>query len=63
VKGSGEASKLSFKKIVIEDFTLFCDWKDTDQVENGHVDIEKLEEEHQKLVEGTLSEADDSYFK
>ena len=35
---------------MIEDFSIFCDWQDIDLLENGHLDVEKLEEEQKKQI-------------
>ena len=60
---TGDKAKLNFKKISIEDFSIFCDWKDSDLPENGFIYINKIEEEHKKIVEGSLKDSDDLYFK
>ena len=48
VKETGERKKLSYKTVNIEDFSIFCDWQDIDNPENGSIDVAKLEEQHKE---------------
>ena len=48
VKETGERKKLSYKTVKIEDFSIFCDWQDIDNPENGSIDVVKLEEQHKE---------------
>lgn len=63
LKESGEMAKLNFKKLLIEDLSIFCDWKDSDLPENGFIYINKIDEEHQKIVKGELKDGDDLYYR
>lgn len=60
VQQEGEKKHLTYKKVVIQGFSIFCDWEDITKVENGGIDVQKLREEQQMLGDDPLSA--DSYF-
>jgi hypothetical protein len=45
VKQSGEKKHLTYKQINLEGFSIFCDFQNIDEVENGGVDVDKLIDE------------------
>ena len=59
VKQTGEEKHLTYKQVVLEGFSIFCDWNNVDLAENGGVDIKRLVEEQATLTDDTL---DQSYF-
>ena len=39
VKQSGDAKHLTYKKVVLEGFSIFCDWVHINEAKNGGIDI------------------------
>ena len=46
IKQPDESHLLQKKEAKIEGFSLYCDWDQTDDPENGGIDLKKLRAEH-----------------